>query len=172
MILRPTKTYTPQSRQISAQDLNTFGQVVRMVSNISGPDVYVDATGIHFRERPQKRTRITIIISGHTQDGTNKRWTYDWDQAHKATGGYDGWEIMPGGLDSDSFGLAYNRAEDINGATGTFGNGVVSTDFQGTFDIQPVPNGYPAEAEIVYPDDGSDPEVWINVPNGVTGGCS
>jgi hypothetical protein len=49
-MLKNTKEYTPADRQILAQDLNTFGTVVRMLNNITGRNVFVDTMGIHFRE--------------------------------------------------------------------------------------------------------------------------
>jgi hypothetical protein len=51
-MFKQTKTYGPDTPQVSAQDLNTFGDVTRLVGNITGKNVYMDLLGIHFRGQP------------------------------------------------------------------------------------------------------------------------
>lgn len=48
-MLRDLQNYVGEQTEITAQDMNTLGQAVRMLRNITGPDVFADATGIAFR---------------------------------------------------------------------------------------------------------------------------
>lgn len=43
------KYFPGKEPAISAKDMNTLGEVVRMLRNISGPNLFVDSTGIYFR---------------------------------------------------------------------------------------------------------------------------
>jgi hypothetical protein len=120
-------------------------------------------------------SRIWIRIGAATQDGSNKRWKYDWVEYKKATAGYGGWAIVSGGRTgpTSATGYAYNTVENGNGASGTYGNGVQSSNLTGSIDIQKVPpNQVIALASIVYPLDGSLPELWFSYENGIDGSCT
>jgi hypothetical protein len=111
------------------------------------------------------KATIDALIAGAVQDGSNKRWVYSFVEAEKTSTGYGGWTTKAGGIDGD----CYNRAEEINGATGLMGNGV-TLPLVGSFDIQPIPDGTPVRLEIV-PVVGDDPEYWFSMPNGIDGSC-
>jgi hypothetical protein len=114
---------------------------------------------------------IDALITGHSQDGTNKRWLYAWSQAKKTTAGYGGWTAVTGGLSGTTTSkIAYNRVENINAATGTFGNGVASTNLTGTFDVQPVPSGTPVRLKRVVV--AGVTEFWFSYESGIDGACS
>jgi hypothetical protein len=51
-MLKDFENYIPNQTYPLARDMNTAGQMVKMLNNISGPDVFVDSTGIHFRRPP------------------------------------------------------------------------------------------------------------------------
>jgi hypothetical protein len=113
--------------------------------------------------------------TGHTQDGTNKRWKYDWASIENTGSGYGGWTAASGGLtgSSSTWDYLYNSIENSNAATGTFGNGVSSTNLTGSFDIQPIPNNTPLFARVVIPKVASaKPQLWVEYPNGINGACS
>jgi hypothetical protein len=183
-MLKPTKTYTPDTPQISAEDLNTFGQVVRMVNGTAGPLSFQDADGVLTRKPFLPLGVIPIKISGFTVDGTLKRWFYTWHLPRKLISGYstsagpddDAWSntLEAIGGPSSTFGYAYNGAEEVNGM-GTpptsYGNGVTVADLVAVpaLEIQPVTPGSIVLALIVYPEDGGLPEAWFNSPNGVSG---
>ncbi len=117
---------------------------------------------------------IRVRIGSATQDGSNKRWKYDWTEYNKATAGYGGWSSLSGGRSghNSTWGYAYNMVEDGNGASGTYGNGVQSSNLTGTIDIQKVPaDQVIVLASIVYPLDGSLPELWFSYENGIDGAC-
>ncbi len=117
---------------------------------------------------------IWIRIGSATQDGSNKRWKYDWTEYEKSTAGYGGWTAVSGGRTghSSTFGYAYNGVEDGNGASGLYGNGVDSSNLTGTIDIQKVPpDQVIVFAEVVNPADGSLPELWFAYENGIDGDC-
>ena len=121
-----------------------------------------------------------IQIGTSTQDGSNKRWKYDWIEVFKSTAGYGGWDEVESGRSGhgDDFDYAYNGVEDLNGASGTFGNGVDSANLSGTFDLKPVPDGVIVRGFLVYPDDSNSdgypckPELWFWYENGVDGDCA
>ncbi len=118
---------------------------------------------------------IRIRIGSATQDGSNKRWKYDWSEYEKSTQGYGGWTAVSGGRTGHAatWGYAYNMVEDGNGASGLYGNGVDSSNLVGTLDIQPVPpNQVIVLASVVYPINGTVRELWFSYENGIDGGCS
>lgn len=118
--------------------------------------------------QPTESDHFTATVGAATQDGANKRWTYPFTEVEKTGAGYGGWTALDGGRT----GTAYNRIEDINGASGLFGNGVDSANLTGTFEIQPCPEDVPVEITVVHrADDGSD-EFWFSYENGVDGACS
>ena len=83
-------------------------------------------------------------ITSSSKDGSNFRWEYSWTEQEKTALGYDGWSDKTGGLSGvkDTTTAAYNTIEDMNGATGTFGNGATSTNLDTadyTFAVQPAP---------------------------------
>lgn len=118
---------------------------------------------------------VWIKITDATQDSTKKRWKYSWAEVYKATAGFEGWQTLTGGLAgggaNDPFGYAYNTIEDPNAATGTYGNGVSSTNLSGSMALIRVANGIILRGWIVYPADNSTPEVWFAFENGINGGC-
>lgn len=111
-------------------------------------------------------------ITGNAQDGSNKRWTYAWSQATKSTAGYGGWGVLTNGLSgTTSTNPIYNSIEEGNGASGTYHNGVASTNLTGTFDVKPIPDNTYVWVRPVGLDDGSV-EYWTSYENGVDGNCS
>jgi hypothetical protein len=125
--------------------------------------------------------QVWVWFTDQVQDGDNYRWEYPWVEIYKASGGFDGWEELPdgrsGGNDGDAYGPAYNRVEDINNAdlatSNPYGNGVVDDDISDTeMTLQPVPLNVPVLCDIVYPADGSNPELSFAYETGLTGGCS
>lgn len=108
---------------------------------------------------------IDAIITGYSQDGSNKRWIYAFSEAEKTSTGYGGWAALTEGIIDN----CYNRAEDINGATGLMGNGV-TLPLTGTFDLQPIPMNTPVRLDIVPVSGGV--EYWFNMTNGIDGACA
>jgi hypothetical protein len=51
-MLKELHTYVPDQTPVYADDMNTLGTLVRMMNNVSGADVFMDETGIHFRRPP------------------------------------------------------------------------------------------------------------------------
>lgn len=51
MLDQPSR-YIPDQSPVLARDMNTLGDVVRMLNNMSGPDVFIDSTTIAFRRPP------------------------------------------------------------------------------------------------------------------------
>lgn len=76
-------------------------------------------------------------ITGRTQDGSNKRWSYSFVEQVAATAGLGGLADLDGGRT----GTVYNLIEFGNGASGLWFNGVHSENLVGTFDLQPIPTG-------------------------------
>jgi len=118
-----------------------------------------------------------IRITGHTQDGTNKRWKYDWQMVKKSTAGYGGWAAVSPAVTghSSTYDYAYNTVEDVNSSSGLYGNGVNSSNLTGSLDIQPVVTGNLFRAYLVSPatpNASSTPEVWFSSANGIDGGCT
>lgn len=116
-----------------------------------------------------------IWPTGRTQDSTNKRWKYDWAQIENTGAGYGGWTAPSNGLtgSSSTWDYAYNSVENANAATGTYGNGVASSNLTGTLDLQPIPNNTPLFARIVIPRVASaKPQLWVSYENGIDGACS
>jgi hypothetical protein len=118
----------------------------------------------------------TFRITGATRDGANWRWVYTGIIQAKGSPGYGGW----GDADAVTHTL-YNEAENGNGSTGTYGNGVNQSDlnianqptgFQqpGTYAIRQIPVGTIVSCKEVPV--GAVNEWWIvGMPNGVTGRC-
>lgn len=80
-------------------------------------------------------------ITGNSQDGSNLRWKYSWSAVAKTSAGFGGWTVPTGAqTGTTSARTAYNTLEDMNGATGTFGNGVASSNLTGTLTVKPAPN--------------------------------
>lgn len=44
-------TYIPGQTPVLARDMNTAGEMVRIFNNLSGPLMFRDATGVHFRRQ-------------------------------------------------------------------------------------------------------------------------
>lgn len=114
-----------------------------------------------------RKIELFARITGNTQDGSNKRWIYDFEQVAKTSAGYGGWEAIDGGLVD----VAYNLAEDQNGATGLWGNGVDSSNIAGTnLDIKPIPTGLIVRLFAIVVTDGTT-EYWLDVSNAIDGAC-
>jgi hypothetical protein len=118
----------------------------------------------------------TFRISSATRQGLNWRWVYTGIMQAKATPGYGGWAD----LDATTHTL-FNEAENSNGTSGTYGNGVnqsdlnaanqpVGTQQPGTYAIRQIPVGTLVSCKEVPV--GAINEWWIvGMPNGVTGRC-
>jgi hypothetical protein len=119
-----------------------------------------------------------VRITGNTQDGTNKRWKYDWQEVVKRDVGYtaSAWFTLSSGREghNTTFGYCYNGIEYPNVATGTYGNGVASSNLLGTsLAIQPIPVGVVLPAFVVVPNSESAlPEVWVTYENAIDGSCT
>lgn len=114
-----------------------------------------------------------VRVTSSTQDGDNKRWSYSFVEIYKSATGYNGWSDKTGGR-TGSF---RNLTEDQNGATGTWGNGIVSTDLPAspaTMTIKPIPNGTRIRVwtEFIVAGSTVTVEYWTQYENGVTGSCS
>jgi hypothetical protein len=153
----------------------TGQRIVRMLNSFEqGRGGYFGPTGTAIAppktsQRPILRPPpgiIPVIVTGSTQDGSNFRWTYDFEEAEKTSAGYGGWTAKENGLT----GTAYNIIEDQNGASGVFGNGVDSANLAGTFELQPVPNGTRIAVWRQHLTDGTF-EYWFSYENGVDGAC-
>lgn len=105
-------------------------------------------------------------VDSSSQDGTNKRWAYTFTEVEKTSAGYGGWAVKSGGRT----GTAYNSIEDQNGATGTWGNGVASTNLTGTITIKAAPNSTRIWLVPVALTTGAI-EYWFSYENGVDGAC-
>jgi hypothetical protein len=75
---------------------------------------------------------VWMKITAATIDSTNRRWTYTVSEVKWSTAFT--WTAVTGGAS----GSAYNTIEVPNGATGSFGNGVSSTNLTGTFALAPL----------------------------------
>jgi hypothetical protein len=103
-------------------------------------------------------------ITAASQDGTNKRWAYSATQVYKSGTAYNNWSDGP--LTTTTL---YNTLEDQNGATGTWGNGVASTNLTGTLAIKAIPTGTRVMAWPIHV--GSVTEYWTQYASGIDGGC-
>jgi hypothetical protein len=114
--------------------------------------------------------RICFKITNAAQDGTNKRWTYTAKRQAKTATGYGGWSNHA--ADTADYTL-YNSLENMNGATGLYGNGVNSANLTGTFAIQRIPNDAIVWATAVTFTTGGTTytEYWFESPNGIDGAC-
>src|SRR4051812_18686406 len=131
---------SPQSVVILTQE---DGEILKKLRKRGGGGGGGDRSSIipPSRGRGQGFDSFWIQIGTSSQDGSNKRWKYDWIEVYKSAAGYGGWTAVDSGRSGhgDDFDYAYNGVEDLNGASGTFGNGVDSANLTGSFDIQPVP---------------------------------
>lgn len=111
-------------------------------------------------------------ITNATQDGSNKRWKYEFIQQQKTIAGYAGWTDVSAGVQSNTTlgEYAYNFIEDQNSSAGVYGNGVDDADLTGTFDIQKVPTNTRVLISLKTAFSGVA-EYWFSYENGVTGDC-
>jgi hypothetical protein len=109
------------------------------------------------------------LIQSSAKDGSNFRWRYQVQQAVKSGLEWAGWTVATGAQSV----TAYNFNEVKNGAAGTFGNGMQSSDFAGTlFQLVPLPNGTPVKCRRYIVQDGSGMvEWWFEDPSSASGGC-
>jgi len=162
-------------KMISDEDYEALLRVIRKVDNIHGTGISHYPDSIHFASANQVAGSSTdeaveshwMKITGATASG--KRWQYSGKIQKKTTAGYGGW------VDDTSFNeitTAYNMIENMNGATGLWGNGVTSTNLSGSIDIKPAPTGAIVRVylEIVS---GATPtrEWWFQYENGIDGAC-
>lgn len=111
---------------------------------------------------PARVTLASAVVTG------KKQWIYTIVEIQKTgTSDYGNWFDKPGGRT----GPAYNFLEDNNAASGTFGNGMSSSNFKGTFTIKPVPVGTRIQIQEINRTDGGSPEYWFSYENGVDGAC-
>lgn len=106
-------------------------------------------------------------ITAATQDGTNKRWVYSMTEVYKSGVGYGQWTDTPGGITTTK---GYNGIEDQNGATGTYGVNIASTNLSGTFALKPIYTGARVRAWPIV-NTSNEVEWWFAVSNAVDGGC-
>lgn len=110
-------------------------------------------------------------ITAVSKDGTNDRWSYTAKRRSLTTSGHGGWANHS--VDTGNYTL-YSKNDDMNGATGLYGNGTNSTNFPGSYDIKEIPVNCEVVA-IKTPLEGSTPQTYqwwiINQPNGVDGTC-
>lgn len=112
--------------------------------------------------------RFRARIGVATADGTN-RWKYAFVEVEKLAVGYGAWTTLSGGRT----GFARNTIEDMNGSSGTLGNGVAVsslTTTKATFSVRPCPVG--ALVDLFEVAVGNDTEYWFTYENGIDGACT
>lgn len=129
-----------------------------------------------FWRLPDSATPFPVKVTGATQNGTNKRWGYTGVEMEKLAVGHAGWSAKTGGREATGATNGvwmYNLNEQKNGASGTYGNGVSSTNLTGTFDIQRIPNDTLVWARVVtVVVAGVTTTEWVcEVASGVDGAC-
>lgn len=105
-------------------------------------------------------------VSGSSQDGSNKRWVYTFVELAQSAAGYANFTDKSGGRTGD----AYNVIEAANGSSGTFGNGVTSSNLTGSLAIKPVPTGTRVMLRQFVLSGGNT--FWFSYANGIDGGCT
>ena len=113
---------------------------------------------------------IEMRITSKVQDGSNKRWIYQVQEIEKLAEGIDGWSVKTGGRT----GTAYNRAEEMNGTTVPYGNGI-TTAIPAGFDLMPIPvdRMVVCQPKSITKSDGVvEVEYWFSADNAVDGSCS
>jgi hypothetical protein len=103
-------------------------------------------------------------VASSTQDSPNKRWTYTINAITKYGSGFLAW-TMGSSL------TAYNTVEAINEVTGTFGNGVASTNLVGSFTVKPAPEGAIVRVYPTTRTDNGSTEYWFAYENAIDGAC-
>ena len=112
-------------------------------------------------------TQSTFRITASSQVGSTKKWTYTGTKVEKTSAGYGGWTDVTGPVTA----TLYNTLEDQNGASGTYGNGILQSNLTGSFAMKPIPTGTRVFAQQITLTTG-DTEWWIvNYANGVDGAC-
>jgi len=154
--------------RISNQTISAIARRLREVPRPSRT-----APGAH---RPRPFLAAWFRVTGATQDGANKRWTYTARKLGPKSGaGYAGaWADDPN--DTTEYTL-YSINEKNNTSTGIYGNGLKQSDIDqanlagANYAVAPIPANVPVLAIAVFLDDGTL-EWWIpNLPNGVPGNC-
>lgn len=110
-------------------------------------------------------------ITAATKDGTNYRWTFTAKIQEKTGAGWSGW--TDSATDTANYTL-YNGTEVPNGSTGTFGNGVSSTNLVGLYAVVPLGVGARVKAWPVTYVDGegnTQTEWWFSLVNQIDGAC-
>jgi hypothetical protein len=83
-------------------------------------------------------------ITGSSIIGSNRAWTYAFSEVILTAAGQGNWSTLTNGRSgTTSSKSAYNGIEDMNGASGLFGNGTNSSNFPsgGSVALQPIPSG-------------------------------
>ena len=141
-------------------------------SFINSPDTFAIVLGAAGAAGSQDvpQSGFWVKITGHAQDGANKRWFYAWSEAVKTSAGYGGWQVLEAGRSgTTSVDPIYNIVEEGNGSGGAYHNGVASSNLSGTFDVQPIPDDTYLWCRIVY--GGDEAEYWVQYENAVDGAC-
>lgn len=121
------------------------------------------------RRTPYELAPRWFRISASSADGSNKRWVYTLVEVYKSTAGYNGWADVTGGITTT---YGYNGIEDQNGATGTYGVNIASTNLTGTFALKPLYTGCRVFAYPVAVYGSANMEWWFDVSNQVDGQCA
>lgn len=115
--------------------------------------------------------RMWVRITAAAQPESRLRWVYTATRVIKSAAGYGGW-TEPAGAPTVT---CRNAIEDLNAASGIFGNGVNSSNLVGSFTVRPVPAGAIVEvvAVPVTPESGTPPpaEWWFSYENAIDGAC-
>lgn len=137
----------------------------QLVEGLGGTQTGLDNAGVRyvFGGGP---VEIWGQITGNTKDSSNFRWTYAFAQVTKTAAGFGGWSVLSGGIT----GNCYNTIEDINGASGLFGNGVNSANLLGTYELQPITTG--DVVRLTQVDAGGTLEWQFEGWNSVDGQCT
>lgn len=70
MALTDLQTYVPDKTPVSARDMNTLGQLVKIVRGLAGAGAFIDETGIAFRPQTRASANLTLrVASAFTGQG-------------------------------------------------------------------------------------------------------
>lgn len=165
---------------ITARWLNAVKNAVISMIRV-GPGLTLTASGgrvvIGLANKPRgiggSRTIMqAFLITSSTKVVGERQWLYAGKRAKKLAPGHGNWSAIDGAIDED----LYNTAEDNNVGAGTYGNGISQANLDdvnfpdGTFDLQPIPNGTTVWCIRV---NAGTSQQWqiVGMPNGVDGVC-
>lgn len=192
-LLEVVKGLAERDEDDNSEEIKQLAERVNRLSGrkIESPDHVMDqsSAGVVFRHPRGFRETESILPSQQesfigqigatpTKDGSNFRWSYTWTEMAKTSTGHGGWEAKEEGRtgtagDADG---AFNTMEDMNGASGTFGNGATSANLDTgdyTFTVQPAPSGLLVRIwpMTFFVDSTETTEYWFSYANGVDGSC-